>query len=99
LRPVERVLEVDAFLMSCRVLQRGVEQLAMNKIFEFARSNCYACVVGKYIPTAKNGMVKNFYSQFGFKQEPAPEPDAIQWCLASEDYTPREVFIRETQKT
>lgn len=86
-------LEIDTFLMSCRVLQRGVEQLAMNKIFDYARKGNYACVRGQYIPTAKNIMVKSFFEQFGFQQTGKSEDGASQWRLASADYVPRKVFI------
>jgi FkbH-like protein len=94
LRDAGKVLEIDTFLMSCRVLQRGVEQLAMNKVFEYARSGGFERVVGRYLPTAKNVMVKDFYRQFGFEQIEACAEGSV-WCLAVEAYAPREVFIRE----
>jgi FkbH-like protein len=89
------VLEIDTFLMSCRVLQRGVEQLAMNKIFEFARENGCQSVAGQYIPTAKNMMVKSFFEQFGFHRAANPEDGATHWRLATADYVPRKVYIEE----
>jgi FkbH-like protein len=95
LRPAERQLEIDTFLMSCRVLQRGVEQLATNKIFEFARRGGYDSVVGRYIPTAKNVMVKSFFEQFGFHQISTSEEGATQWRLELNEYVPRQVFIDE----
>ena len=95
LRPAERILEIDTFLMSCRVLQRGVEQFAMNKIFEFARQGSYDCVVGRYIPTAKNAMVKDFFAQFGFQPEESAGDDATRWRLNTSDYFPRKVYIDE----
>lgn len=95
LRPEERRVEIDTFLMSCRVLQRGVEQLAMNTIFEFARKGNYDTVVGQYIPTAKNVMVKSFFEQFGFRQTGVSEQDTTHWQLAAADYVPRKVYITE----
>lgn len=94
LRRADEVLEIDTFLMSCRVLQRGVEQFAMNKIFEFARSHGHTRVVGRYIPTAKNVMVKGFYEQFGFTCI-STSPEGSEWSLGTEEYVPRQVFIRE----
>ena len=70
-------LEIDTFLMSCRVLQRGVEEYAMNKIFEYARQCGYERVVGRYIPTAKNVMVKDFFQRFGFLGVAASDPQEI----------------------
>jgi len=95
LRPAERILEIDTFLMSCRVLQRGVEQLAMNKIFEFARQGPYDCVVGQYVPTAKNAMVKEFFEQFGFQPMELAGNGATRWRLNTSDYIPRKVYIDE----
>jgi FkbH-like protein len=88
-----RVLEIDAFLMSCRVLQRGVEQLAMNTIFDYARRGHYERVVGRYIATAKNMMVKTFFEQFGFQQVENPEGEGTEWHLQTDKYIPRKVFI------
>jgi predicted enzyme involved in methoxymalonyl-ACP biosynthesis len=89
-------LEIDAFLMSCRVLQRGVEQLAMNRIFVLARELGAERVLGRYLPTAKNVMVQDFYPQFGFKEVARSAEGATEWSLAVADYTPRTVFIRES---
>jgi len=95
LRRMDSVMEVDTFVMSCRVLQRGVEQLAMNKVFEEARRSGCKRVVGRYIPTAKNGMVKDFYERFGFRREDAPEGEGVSFTLGLDEYRPREVHIRE----
>jgi FkbH-like protein len=88
-------LRVDVFVMSCRVLQRGIEQFAMNKIFEHARQGGYKRVDGLYRPTPKNMMVKEFYAQFGFGQKTGPIGEGVEWSLAVEAYTPRPHFIRE----
>ncbi len=95
LRKATKVLEIDTFLMSCRVLQRGVEQFAMNKIFEYARRGGYEGVVGRFIPTAKNMMVKSFFEQFGFAPVSSTGGDGIEWSLPVGEYVAREVFIRE----
>jgi predicted enzyme involved in methoxymalonyl-ACP biosynthesis len=79
--------------MSCRVLQRGVEQLAMNKIFEFARRGHYERVVGHYIPTSKNMMVKNFFEQFGFRRVKTSDEGATEWHLEPDQYVPRKIYI------
>jgi FkbH-like protein len=94
-RPADRLLEIDTFLMSCRVLQRGVEQLAMNKIFDYARQGGYESVVGQYIPTQKNMMVKSFFEQFGFHQTAISPGGATEWRLEPAEYIPRKVFIDE----
>jgi FkbH-like protein len=95
LHPAESEVEIDAFLMSCRVLQRGVEQLAMNKIFDFARQHGYESVAGQYIPTAKNMMVKSFFEQFGFHRNEISDEGVTRWRLKTAEYVPRKVFIDE----
>jgi FkbH-like protein len=95
LRKAPPVLEIDTFLMSCRVLQRGVEQFAMNRIFEYARLGGFERVVGRYIPTAKNGMVKDLFRKFGFVQTSSSAAEGDEWTTRVDEYVPQEVFIRE----
>ena len=61
------VLKVDTFLMSCRVIGRGVEFAAWNQVFEDARSKGCTHIEGTYIPTAKNAQVKDFYERLGLE--------------------------------
>ena len=87
---------VDEYLMSCRVLQRGVESLAMNRIVEFARSKGIARVVGQYIRSAKNDMVKNFYANFGFEKISENANGDSEWELMVENYQHQETFIENS---
>jgi FkbH-like protein len=62
--PEEDGLRVESWLMSCRVLHRTVEQA----VFEWVRNQTAGRpVVGEYIPTAKNGLVRDLYRDLGFK--------------------------------
>lgn len=94
LRPAGAELEIESLLMSCRVLQRGVEQLAMNHIFARARAAGHGRVVGHYLPTPKNGLVRDFYARFGFALD-RRTAESETWSLGVEAYEPRAVFIRE----
>jgi FkbH-like protein len=80
LRKEGEALEVDTWLMSCRVLQRGVEQLARNELVEVARREGLSRIVGRFVPTAKNGMVERHYANLGFEQTGAEE-GGTSWCL------------------
>jgi FkbH-like protein len=87
-------LAITDWLMSCRVLARGVEQHLMNKVVRIAREEGLAAITGEYIPTAKNGMVKEFFTQFGF--EKVAEADGrSRWRLDVAAYQPRAVYITE----
>jgi FkbH-like protein len=96
-----RAVFIDEYIMSCRVLQRGVEQYVMNHLFARARERGLARVEGLYVPTKKNGMVAHFYEGFGFARvdgdaAPAdgPSPSGVRWSLAVSDYVPRETHLR-----
>ncbi len=62
----EDALFVSEWLMSCRVLKRGMEEFIVNRIIRTAAENGFRRVVGEYIPTAKNAMVKDLYEKMGF---------------------------------
>ena len=59
---------VDTWIMSCRVLKRTMEPFVLNTIVEIAKTEGYQKLVGEYLPTAKNGMVKDHYKNFGFSE-------------------------------
>jgi len=59
-------VEIDEYLMSCRVLQRGVENFTMNTIFSHAARLGAKRVTGHYLPTKKNDMVRNFFKSNRF---------------------------------
>lgn len=58
---------VDTFLMSCRVLGRGVETAFLAAISEDAAAAGAASIFGKYIATPKNAQVADFYPRHGFE--------------------------------
>lgn len=60
-------LRVDTFLMSCRVIGRGVETSVWNHVFEDARKKGCSYVEAMYIPTKKNTQVKDFYERLGLE--------------------------------
>jgi len=58
---------IDTFLLSCRVIGRGVEYNFLNKILEDLKEKNIKKVFAEYIPTKKNILVKDFYESAGFK--------------------------------
>ena len=58
--------ELDTFLMSCRVLGRGVETTFLALLTDELRVRGVDEVVGRYVPTAKNALVAELYSRHGF---------------------------------
>lgn len=96
LRERPGTLEIDTWLMSCRVLGRGLEQHAMNRVVAMAGERGCEWVTGTYLPTAKNAMVRDFFARFGF-EETGPTPDGgTGWRLRVSSYRPQNVHVRET---
>ena len=62
----EDKLFVDTWLMSCRVLKRGMEEFIVNKMVCAAAATGYTVVEGEYLKTPKNAMVANIYEKLGF---------------------------------
>lgn len=61
----QNALFIDTWLMSCRVLRRGAEQYLFDRVVEAALANGFDTLVGEYLPTAKNAMVAEFYTECG----------------------------------
>jgi FkbH-like protein len=68
------VMDIDTWLMSCRVIGRTVEAELLSHVSEAAMRMGCTSIRGTYIPTAKNDMVKEIFGQFGFmKTNTAPD--------------------------
>ena len=88
----ENELFVNEWLMSCRVLKRGMEQFIADSILRAAREAGVARVVGEYIPTPKNAMVKDLYASMGFR----PLGDGLYEARV-DDYQNHQTFITEEE--
>ena len=62
----ESTLTIDTWLMSCRVLGRRVEEFMVGVMMQAALDRGLTRVVGRYLPTAKNGLVREVYPRLGF---------------------------------
>lgn len=76
-------LLVDTWVMSCRVLQRGVEQLALHELLRICQQRGCNRLKGIYIPTERNGMVRDHFRGLGFSPA-GTEENATAWVLESE---------------
>lgn len=86
----ENELFVVEWLMSCRVLKRGMEQFIADSIVRAAREAGVTRVVGEYIPTPKNAMVKELYASMGFR----PLGNGLYEAHV-DDYQSHQTFITE----
>jgi len=84
---------IDTWLMSCRVLKRQMEDEVVNEIVRLATARGCTKVVGHYLPTEKNGMVRDLSPRMGFAlTEETPERASYQ--LTTEDFVPRKTHIQ-----
>ena len=58
--------EIDTFLLSCRILGKGIEKAFIKKIMALLKESGVTSVKAAYLPTAKNALVADFYDRCGF---------------------------------
>lgn len=90
----KKKLYIKLWLMSCRVLKRGLEDFMMNCLIEEAKKRGIKQIVGEYRPTAKNSMVKDFYKERGFGLIKEDGVGNTEWLLEVVDYKPLDTKIR-----
>jgi len=92
LRPApgqDNVLEIENWVMSCRVFGRQLEAEAMNIAVEAAaRLRGARGLVADYIPTSKNGVIAELYPSLGFVavDGPASGDGVTRWYLDLGEY-------------
>jgi FkbH-like protein len=90
-------MKVDTWLMSCRVLKRGVEEIVLNELVRLAKLNLCQSLLGTYLPTPKNEMVRDFYGKMGFTLTSESEAKR-EFALRLENFSPRETKIKITRQ-
>ncbi len=81
-------LHLDLWLMSCRVLKREMELAMLDEVVCAAKARGVTKIIGHYLPTAKNGMVKELYGSFGFTKTLESDEEAV-WELEAAGYLPK----------
>ena len=94
-------VHIRLWLMSCRVLKRGMEEAMMDVLLARTRLAGGKKLIGYYYPTAKNGMVRDFYGLHGFSllEDVA---GAMVWVydLAAKDTSPVQrhfIMVKEAE--
>jgi predicted enzyme involved in methoxymalonyl-ACP biosynthesis len=70
-------LRIDTWLMSCRILGRRVEEVMLASLMGYAKAHMCQCLIGEYIPTAKNSQVRDLFDRLGFDRI-AEEPNGVR---------------------
>jgi len=72
--------EIDTFLMSCRVINRGVETAMLHWLADAARAEGLAGLEGWILPTNRNVPVRDLYERHGFKAAETTD-EGTRWRL------------------
>ena len=88
-----RELHILLWLMSCRVLMRGMEQVMLDALVAEALARGVKDIYGYYHPTKKNQMVAKLYGELGFEQISEAADGSTVWELEVIGYKPQGRFI------
>lgn len=86
-------LHLRVWLMSCRVLKRGMEHAMLSVLLTHCRQAGLGKLIGYYYPTAKNGMVRSFYGNMGFTLTSSDADGSTVWELDLNDLKPQDFRI------
>jgi len=91
----EDVLEIENWVMSCRVFGRRLEFEAMNIAVEAARQRGARAFIADYIGTSKNNVISSLYPSLGFVavDQTVPGRGATRWLLDLADYVMQDTQI------
>jgi FkbH-like protein len=81
-------VEVDTFLLSCRVMNRTVEHFMFNTLINVVRDSGFERASASYIPTLKNQPVAELYPSLGFTTTNAPGVEGERYTLDIAEYIP-----------
>jgi FkbH-like protein len=62
------VININQWLMSCRVFNRKLEFAVFDHLVKFCRKKGIKKILGSYVKTTKNSIVENFFKTLMFKQ-------------------------------
>jgi FkbH-like protein len=92
-------VELQAWLMSCRVLKREMEVAMFDALIERCQEVGIKTVVGVYIPSKKNQMVADHYHSLGFMHAESDAGRELWRFEVPFESTPRARYIRRNAET
>jgi FkbH-like protein len=97
---VNETVEMDLWLMSCRVLKRDMEYAMFDALVEQCQARSIRKIVGVYIPSKKNRMVAEHYASLGFSRVEGTSGERELWQYdVPLDYSARARHIRRSAMT
>ena len=96
-RVVDETVELDLWLMSCRVLNREMELAMFDALVEQCQARGVRKIVGVYIPSKKNSMVASHYAGLGFIRLSESSGSRESWQFdVPQTYSVRTRYVRRT---
>jgi FkbH-like protein len=96
-RAHETTVELDLWLMSCRVLNREMELAMFDALVEQCQARGLRKLLGVYIPSKKNGMVAQHYESLGFTRGEVTSEGRQLWHYdIPSTYSSKTRFINRT---
>ncbi|HXM62349.1 MAG TPA: HAD-IIIC family phosphatase [Terriglobales bacterium] len=93
----DQTVQLDLWLMSCRVLKREMEFAMFDALVEQCQARGIRKIVGVYIPSKKNNMVAAHYASLGFTSMGGASDGRELWSYdVPASYSPRKRYIRRT---
>jgi FkbH-like protein len=75
-------LEIDTFLLSCRVIGRTVETAMLAHLCEHALQHGARRLIGRIVATPKNAPARDLFERHGFHRESGEDDSDTSWGLA-----------------
>lgn len=94
--PEPRTAYIDTWLMSCRVISRTAEEFFLNALASAAREAGVERLIGEYIPTPKNALVKDLYDRLGFERVEAAPSGEVRYALNLTTAFPAKSFVQSS---
>jgi FkbH-like protein len=85
-----KTVNIDSFVMSCRIMGRNIEKAIMNFLVNKYTQNNIEEITASFSPTIKNRPVVNFYEGSNYKLEKEENGNKLYRLLVSE-YVPHEI--------
>jgi FkbH-like protein len=80
----DKVANIDSLLLSCRILGKDIEKAFMTYILKTLQTIGIKTLAAEYIPTLKNGQVKDFYEKMGFTLSSVNEKGEKKYLCATD---------------
>ena len=87
-------LIIDNWVMSCRVLNRTLENFIINYVVKYCFKKKIGSIKSKFIKTNKNSLIKNLFDELGFKVI-RKSKDEKEYIQILDKHNQKKTYIKE----